>query len=95
MEGSDEKHRGPLDQHLQGLQETSGHGPIDHTVIETERPGHSHSRNDFAVLDHGLLDRRTAGKDRAVRGIDDGREVVDPEHSEIRDREGRIGHVLG
>ena len=49
----------------------------------------------FVGLDEGLLDGLPDGKDRGVGRVDDGGEVIDPEHAKVRDGERGVGHLLG
>ena len=68
--------------------------PVDDPMIARKRHGHTFSGHDGAILDDGHVPDSTDRQNAGVRRIDNGRKVVDPEHSEITRRERRALHLV-
>src|SRR5580704_11778107 len=68
---------------------------IDHAVIAGQGQRQPLAGHDGPLGDDGRVTHLAHGEDRPLRRIDDGREVVDAEHPEVRDRERAVRHLLG
>jgi hypothetical protein len=79
---------------LHVLQEPRAHRAVHHPVIARDRHLHAAAHPELAVLHHRLLQHRAHREDRTLRGVDDGRELLDVVHAQVRDREGGPGHFL-
>src|SRR5438552_8172120 len=88
----DESHRA-LQEALDFLQELRGRYPIEDPMVDGECDAHPLAGDDLAVLHHGLVLDRADRQDGGVRWIDDGGELVDVVHTEVRDAEG-VAHVV-
>src|SRR6185295_17806644 len=81
----DQEPQGLFEQPLHVLQEPGAHRAVHHAMIARDRHLHAAPHAELAVLHHRLLQHRPHREDRALRGIDDGRELLDVEHAEVRD----------
>src|SRR5919112_1059280 len=78
-----------LEQVLDARQELRAVGPVEDAVVADERERHLVARDHAPLVVHrGLLGELADGQDRRLRRVDDRGELLDPEHAEIRDREG-------
>ena len=64
-------------------------------MIRAERRPHDLADHDLAPLDDRLVGDPADREDRPLAGVDDGGEGLDAEHPEVRDGEGRAGHLVG
>ena len=71
-----------------------GVGAVEDPVIADQRDGHDVARDDLAVADHRARLHLAHREDRGLRRVDDGAELGDAEHAEVRDRE-RPARELG
>src|SRR5215216_2923622 len=63
-------------------------GAVENSVVAHERERHLVARHDLAiVVDRRLLVELADREDRRLWRVDDRREVLDPEHAEVRHRE--------
>src|SRR4051812_34048800 len=89
-----DQHQRVFDQAAERLQKARANGTVDHPVIAAHRYpqplvyAYLSTAHDRLVLD------RADGKDPRLRRIDDRRELVDPEHAEVRHGECRAGVLL-
>ena len=64
-------------------------------MIEGQAQRHHVARYDAILDDGGFLHDPPDAEDGALRQVDDRREGVDGEHSEVGDGERRAAHLLG
>src|SRR5689334_13674868 len=83
------EHEWIFDQAAQRLHETRTGGAIHRAMVAAHRDAHARAHGERTIDYHGHVGHRTDGEDRDLRRIDDRRELVDPEHAEIRDGRGR------
>src|SRR5688572_28934999 len=75
------------------LQKPRAHRAVDHAMVAAHRHTHAWAHHDLAVLYYRPFLDSADGDDSGLRRIDDRRELVNPEHSEVRDRE-RCARIL-
>lgn len=77
----------------ENLQPARADGAVECAVITGECDVHLRLRRKAAFILGRNKDRlaRTDGEDRCARWVEDGREVIDAEHSKVGNREGRVG----
>ena len=75
-----------FDQILEGGEELRANGPVDGSVIAGQGAAHHGRDRERAVLDHRPLLAGADRQDAAMRRVDDGGEIADPEHAEIGNR---------
>src|SRR5215212_1667258 len=76
-----------LEQVADPVQEPGAIGAVEDPVVAGERHRHHIADRDLAVSDDRLLGDGAYREDPGLRGVDDGGEVRDSEHPEVRDRE--------
>src|SRR5438094_9327629 len=91
--GLEDESHWALQQPLDFLQELRGRYPIEDSMVDGERDAHPLAGDDLAVLHHGLVLDRADREDAGVRRVDDGGELVDVVHTEVRDAEG-VAHIV-
>src|SRR5438093_904122 len=84
----DEEPQRLFEQAFDVLQEPRAHRSVHHPVIARDRQRHPPPDSEPGVIDHRHAPDRPDREDRALGWIDDGRELGDVEHAEVRDREG-------
>ena len=91
-----EQHRCRLfEQALEGLEELGGQGTVHGAMVGGEVDGHHGADFQLVAHDDRPLLRRADSQDADLREVEDGVEVVDAEHPEVRDREAAAGHLVG
>src|SRR6266851_7467119 len=88
-----ERHRA-LQEALDFLQELRRGHPIEDPVIDRERDAHPLAGHHQAVFDDRLVFDRADRQDARIGRVDDGGELVDVVHPEVRDAEGVAEVVL-
>src|SRR5436190_17570672 len=84
-----------LDQHRcrlldigpEGLQELRAQRAVDDAMIDRERAAHHVADHHLALAHDDALLADADREDHRLRRIDDGGELLDPEHAEVGDRE--------
>src|SRR5262245_43758347 len=71
------------------LQQLRAQRAVDDPVVAGEGDRHDLADDDLPFLDDGDLADVAHGEDGALGRIDDRRELPDPHHAQVRDREGR------
>src|SRR4029453_11352141 len=79
---------GILDQGLERAEKLGPERTVDRAMVGSETDRHDMRRLDLAVAHDRALLRGADREDSRVRRIDDGIELLDPVHAEIRDRAG-------
>src|SRR5882724_1815680 len=78
-----------------GLQHLGAERAVDDAVVAGERDRHALPHDDLVVLDDRLLAYGPHGEDGPLGRVDDGGEVADAQHAEVRDGERRACVLLG
>src|SRR5581483_1421068 len=79
--------RGLFDEALEGLHEPCPDGAVDDAMVAGDRAGHHRPDRELSIDDDRALLAGPDREDAALRRVDDGGELLDPEHAEIGDRE--------
>src|SRR3990172_5157482 len=83
-----------LDEDLDRTEELRPFGSVDRAVVARERQCKSWDDQQVTVYDERPVLDRADGEDRNLRRIEDGDELLDAVHAEIRDRERAIGEIV-
>src|SRR4029453_17159812 len=90
-----DEHERILDQTPQRLKEPSTNGAVDGAMVAAHGYVHLFARHGAAILWNQHIARGADGEDANLRRVDDRSELVDAEHSEVRNREGRTRILVG
>src|ERR1051325_589854 len=91
-----EQHRQRILQHLlQRLQERRARRSVDHAMVTAHRQTHAAAHDHPLALRHCLRRDRSDRDDSRLGRVDDRGELIDVEHSEIRNAERRAGVLFG
>jgi len=78
-----------LENLFEGLKKLCPDRAVDDAMVTRHRDTHHLVNFNFTVPRHRSFIHRADGEDRRLRRIDHGSELIDTEHSQIADREGR------
>src|SRR5690606_67727 len=84
-----QKPNGLFEQALERLQEGGSRSTVYRTVVAAQGQFHDIAWHHGAVFDHGNLLYPPNRQNTGIRRVDDGRKLVNAEHSQVRNREGR------
>ncbi len=85
---------GCLQAFAKSLQPAGGGGAVDDAMIEGQAEGHRLSGDELAVSHNSFFNDAADAEDRGLRQVEDRRERVDAEHSQIRDGERSIRELI-
>src|SRR5437588_4134436 len=91
--GLEDESHWALQEALDFLQELRGSYPIEDPMVDGERDAHPLAGDDLAVLHHRLVLDRADRQDAGIGRVDDGRELIDVVHAQVRDAE-RVAEVV-
>ena len=78
----------------QSRQEAGGGPPVDETMVEGQADDGEPAGHDPSLVDGGPLSDATDAENRSLRWVDDGREGIDTDGTQVRDGEGASPHLL-
>jgi hypothetical protein len=79
----------------QGIEEPCRRRPIQDAVIERKAQGHPFPWDDPLVVGGGLAHAAAHPEHRTLRQVENRREGIDAEATQVRNREGGVAHLLG